>query len=632
MSVMNVALAGNPNTGKTTLFNALTGARQRIGNWPGVTVEKVVGQFKKGDKVISVIDLPGTYTLAGYSLEEKIVVDYITGEKPDLVVNVVDASNLERNLYLTVQLIELGRPMLVVLNMIDEAQEKGLEIDTRILSRHLGVPVVATVASRKDGIKRLIEQFDVSVQPPQAAADSLLPAYLEKSRTLVAATRTGDTQVEEAQIEARYAFIGQLVEQAVKKVSTGARGWSEKIDDILTNRLLGIPIFLAIMYLLFQMSFGWIGNPLSDLLDVLINEKLAEWTGAVLASAGAADWLNSLLVDGVIAGVGGVLVFVPIIFTLFLLISFIEGTGYMARGAFIMDQAMRRLGLSGKAFLPMLLGFGCAVPAVMGARILDTERDRRITILITPLLSCGAKLPVYVLLAGAFFAGRETPVIFSLYLLGILFAILMGIILKNTILKGEAEPLILELPPYRMPALRTVLIQTWEKGKGFLIRAGTIIFSMSIVLWFLISYNLGGPAEIQDSLAAAIGGAIAPLFSLHGFANWESGVALLTGIMAKEAVVSTMSIVYGAGELLEEAPEALTHLQAAMSAVFTPLSAYAFLIFTMLYTPCMAALATIKKELNSWKWLLFAAGYTFVLAWLVSLVVYRVGLLLGWGG
>ncbi len=626
MPVINVALAGNPNTGKTTLFNALTGAQQRIGNWPGVTVEKVVGQIKKGGKVISIVDLPGTYTLAGYSLEEKIVVDYITKEKPDLVVNVVDASNLERNLYLTIQLIELGRPMLVVLNMIDEAQGKGFEIDTQSLSHHLGVPVVTTVASRKDGVQRLLEQFDISAQPPQAAADSLLPAYLERNRSLAAA------QLEEAQIEARYAFIGQILEQAVKKESTDQRGWSEKLDDILTNRLLGIPIFLAIMYFLFELSFSWVGSPLSDLLDVLINEKLAAWTIEVMTAAGAADWLSSLLVDGVIAGVGGVLVFVPIIFTLFLLISFVEGTGYMARGAFIMDQAMRRLGLSGKAFLPMLMGFGCSVPAIMGARILDTERDRRVTMLITPLMSCSARLPVYALLAAVFFAGKETPVIFSLYLLGIVFAILMGILFKSTILKGESEPLILELPPYRMPALRTVVLQTWERGKGFLIKAGTIIFSMSVLLWFLCGYNLSGPAEIQDSLAAAIGGVIAPLFALHGFANWESGVALLTGIMAKEAVVSTMAIVYGAGELASEAPEMVTQIQAVMSSVFTPLAAYAFLVFNLLYTPCMAALATLRKEFGSWKWTLFAAGYPFVLAWLVSLVIYQSGLRLGWGG
>jgi ferrous iron transport protein B len=626
MPVLNVALAGNPNTGKTTLFNALTGAQQRIGNWPGVTVEKVVGQIKKGGKVISIVDLPGTYTLAGYSLEEKIVVDYITGEKPDLVVNVVDASNLERNLYLTIQLIELGHPLLVILNMIDEAQGKGFEIDTQILSHHLGVPVLATIASRKDGVQQLLEQFDVSIQAPQAAADSLLPAYLERFRALSAA------RIEEAQIEARYDFIGQIVEQAVKKVSTEEKGWSEKLDDILTNRLLGIPIFLAIMYLLFELSFSWVGSPLSDLLDVLINEKIAEWTSVVLTSAGVADWLNSLLVDGVIAGVGSVLVFVPIIFTLFLLISFIEGTGYMARGAFIMDQVMRRLGLSGKAFLPILMGFGCSVPAIMGARILDTERDRRVTVLITPLMSCSARLPVYALLASVFFVGKETQVIFSLYLLGIVIAILMGILLKSTILKGESEPLIMELPPYRMPALRTVILQTWERGKGFLVKAGTIIFSMSVLLWFVSSYNLSGPAEIQDSLAAAIGSAIAPLFSLHGFAGWESGVALLTGIMAKEAVVSTMAIVYGAGELVNETPEILTNLQTTMNSVFTPLSAYAFLVFTLLYTPCMAALAAIKKELSSWKWTLFAAGYPFVLAWTVSLIIYQVGLLLGWGG
>jgi ferrous iron transport protein B len=631
MSVLTVALAGNPNTGKSTIFNALTGSRQRIGNWPGVTVDKKIGQLNKGNKQITIIDLPGTYSLSAYSLEEKIVKEYLLGEKPDLVVNVVDASNIERNLYLTVQLLEMGIPTIVNLNMMDEAKAKGYDINLATLGKHLGVKVISTVATGKDGLKQLVETLDHASVPQPSKTDSrLLAGHLEQLESLKKATDDKES-IEEKIIEARYDFINKVLEKALV-INQAKETWGEKLDNVFTNRVLGIPIFIAIMYLMFQLTFAWVGQPLSDLLDGFIGGTLTDWAAGAMVALGTAEWLQSLVVDGIIGGVGSVLVFVPLIFTLFFFISFLDGTGYMARVAFIMDRAMRRIGLSGKAFLPMLIGFGCSVPAIMGARALDTEKDRRIAVLIAPFMSCGARLPVYALFAALFFPGRESGVVLSLYLLGIAIAIIMGLTFKSTYFKGDAEPFLMELPPYRIPTLKTVLLQTWEKGKGFLTKAGTIIFSMSVVIWFLSSYNFSGPAEIADSLLASIGAVIAPLFTFHGFGTWQTGVAVLTGILAKEAVVSTLGVIYGISELAEEATSAATQLQGSLGATFTGLSAYAFMVFTLLYTPCMAALGTVKKELGSVKWALFAAGYTFAVAWIVSLVIYRVGLLLGLGG
>lgn len=624
MSALTVALAGNPNTGKTTIFNALTGARQHIGNWPGVTVEKVVGQVKKGDKLITVIDLPGTYSLSAYSLEEKIVADYISGEKPDILVNVVDASNLERNLYLTIQLLELGAPLIISLNMVDEAQRKGLAIDPEALSRHLGVPVVTTIATRKVGLDRLIEKFIESNETPNQISD-MVAAQLAVIKKLSNAGK------EDELIEARYNLIGQLVNTIVKTSGEPGKSLSDKLDKVLTNRILGIPIFLGIMFLMFETTFTWVGQPLTDGLGGWVDGWLVEWAAGVLTGLGVASWLESLIVDGIIAGVGGVLIFIPLIFTLFLIISFLDGTGYMARVAFIMDRVMRKIGLSGKVFLPLMVGFGCSVPAVMGTRVVDSERDRRVAVLISPLMSCSARLPVYALFAAIFFVGSESLVVMSLYLLGVIIAILTGIVLKATILKGEPEPFIMELPPYRLPTPQVLLMQTWEKGKGFLIRAGTIIFSMSVLIWFLSNYNLKGTAEIENSLLASLGGVIAPIFTFHGFAGWEAGVAILTGIMAKEVVVATLGIIYSVGALSEETTLVAAQMQGVISTHFTALSAYAFLVFTLLYTPCIAALGIIKKELNSWKWTFFAAGYMFALAWVVSLVIYQGGRLLGLG-
>lgn len=631
MSVLTVALTGNPNTGKSTIFNALTGSRQHIGNWPGVTVDKKVGYLNKGTGQIKIIDLPGTYSLSAYSLEEKIVKDYLAGEKPDLVVNVVDASNIERNLYLTVQLLEMGIPTLVNLNMMDEAKARGYDINMAVLGEHLGVQVISSVATGKNGLRKLVDTLNPAALPQNGATGSkLLAAHMKKLESIRKSGK--DSQlIEEEIIEARYDFINQVLQKALT-VNDAAESWNDKLDNLFTHRMLGIPIFIAVMYVMFQLTFSWVGQPLSDLLDGFVGGTLTDWTSEALAALGTAGWLQSLVTDGIIAGVGSVVVFVPLIFTLFFFISFLDGTGYMARVAFIMDRAMRKIGLSGKAFLPMLIGFGCSVPAIMGARALDTEKDRRIAALIAPFMSCGARLPVYALFAALFYPGRESVVVLSLYLLGIIVAIVMGLVFKSTYFKGDAEPFLMELPPYRIPTLKTVLLQTWEKGRGFLTKAGTIIFSMSVVIWFLSSYNLSGPADIADSLLAAIGGVIAPIFTWHGFGTWQTGVAVLTGILAKEAVVSTLGVIYGISELAEDAANAATQLQGSIGATFTGLSAYAFMVFTLLYTPCMAALGTIKKELGSWKWALFSAGYTFAVAWIVSLLVYRGGLLLGLGG
>ncbi|OPY59307.1 MAG: Ferrous iron transport protein B [Pelotomaculum sp. PtaU1.Bin035] len=628
MSVITVALAGNPNTGKSTIFNALTGARQHIGNWPGVTVEKRVGKITKGDRQINIIDLPGTYSLNQYSLEEKIVNDYLLQEKPDLVINIVDASNIERNLYLTLQLLEKGVPTVVNLNMMDEARIKGYQVDIEVLSEYLGVPVISTVATSKKGISQLTDLLNASAEAESAnAGGSLFAGYLEELARLKESQKDGDIEGDEI-IEARYHYINKMLDKALVKDEERV-SLSERLDEIITNHILGIPIFLGIMYLMFQLTFAWVGQPISDWLDEFINGTLAEFVDGALMSAGAAEWLHSLVIDGIVGGVGSVIVFVPLIFTLFLLISILDGTGYMARVAFIMDQAMRSIGLSGKAFLPMLIGFGCSVPAVMGCRALDSERDRRTAIMIAPFMSCGARLPVYAFFAAIFFPGNESAVTLSLYILGIIVAIIMALVFKKTLFKGAVEPFLMEMPPYRIPTLQTVLLQTWEKGKGFLVRAGTIIFSMSVIIWVLSSYNFSGPAEINDSLLAAIGGVIAHIFAFHGFGSWETGVAVLTGILAKEAVVSTLGVVYGVAELAEEAGEAAMQLQDSIGAVFTGLSAYAFLVFTLLYTPCMAVIGTFKKELGSWKWTLFAALYPFILAWLIALLVYQGGLLLG---
>lgn len=630
MATLSVALTGNPNTGKSTIFNELTGIRQKIGNWPGVTVDKKVGYTKHKDRAISVMDLPGTYSINGRSPEEIIVENYLSGEKPDIIVDVIDSSNIERNLFLCLQLLERRIPVLVDLNMMDEANRKGIKISTVKLEKLLGMPVVETVGRSKKSTNKLLDIFTSTVMDSYKNSQQVEEhiANIEKLK----ATISDKEKLEEAIIEARYAFIDKIVEQVVVKENVG-NNLTEKIDKILANGFMALPILVLMLYLVFQITFTWIGQPIADELDVLINEDFYGWADEALTGLGVADWLHSLVCDGIIAGVGGVLTFVPLIFTLFFCLSFLDGTGYMARVAFVMDPIMRRAGLSGKALMPIICGFGCAVPGIMGARALDSEKDRMITILVTPFLTCGAKLPVMALFGAIFFGENAADVVFAMYLVGIVGAILASSVLSRTVFEKDNTSFVLELPPYRIPDMKTVLLETWDKGKGYLIKAGTIIFAMSVILWFLSSYNFGGQVEdMSESFLATLGGMMSTLFVFHGFDTWEAGSAVITGIMAKEAVISTMGILYGLPDLSPdtETVEAVGMVaNTGLQVAFTTMSALAFMVFSQLYTPCMTALGTIKKEAGGWKWMLFSAVGTFVLAWIVSLLVYQIGTLLG---
>ncbi|MBO5651533.1 MAG: ferrous iron transport protein B [Selenomonas sp.] len=630
MSTLAVALTGNPNVGKSTIFNELTGARQKIGNWPGVTVDKKVGYTRHNDRAISIVDLPGTYSINARSPEEKIVIDYLMNTKLDLVVDVVDSSNLERNLFLTIQLLEQGIPLLIDLNMQDDAERRGIKVDCRKMEDALGMPVVETVGRSSKSTKKLLDVFTSTVMANYQPSDRV-KAHIAKVQEIKASSKSEDQKNEEI-IEARYALIDTVMADAVTTSNIGATT-SEKMDKFLANGILALPIFLAIMYAVFNITFEWIGQPIADALDAAINEDFLEFATESLEAAGVADWMVSLVCDGVIAGVGAVLTFVPLIFVLFFCLSFLDGTGYMARIAFIMDPIMRRCGLTGKGVMPLMMGFGCAVPAVMGARALDSEKDRMVSIMVTPFLTCGAKLPIMALFAAMFFPDDAANIVFAMYILGVVMAIVAAKILGSSVFKDGGSTFLLELPPYRMPDMKTVLLETWDKGKGYLIKAGTIIFAASVLLWVMSNYNFDGPCEIDESILATLGNWMSTLFVFHGFATWEAGAALLSGIMAKETVVATIGILYGADEVSTEAEDAVetadTLLETGMATSFTALSAFAFMVFSQLYTPCVTALGTIKKEAGGWKWMGFSAVYMFAIAWVVSLLVYQIGRLLG---
>ena len=678
---LKFALVGNPNCGKTTLFNEITGSTQYVGNWPGVTIEKREGKANKFKEDIRIIDLPGIYSLSPYSMEEIIARDYIVNDKPDVVINIIDATNIERNLYLTTQLIELGVNVVVALNMMDAVEAKGDKINTGILESSLKVPVIPITASKGRGVKELVEKALNVAQT--AASTGLSPALnglhnesivkcigeIEKnivlklnktigdSRWLALKLLEGDEKVQETLkvpvellneikvyqekleknfdmdietiiADSRYQFTSEVARKAVKKKAQDSHlTISDKIDKVVTNRILAIPLFLAMMFGIFSVTFGTIGSFTIDFVDVLVNETIATSVASWLEGAGAASWLQDLISGGIIGGMGSMLVFVPQIMILFFFLSILEDTGYMARAAFVMDRLLRKLGLSGKSFIPMLIGFGCSVPAIMSARTLENEKDRRLTIMLIPFMSCGARLPVYALYTAAFFSNNQTMVVFSLYLLGIVIAILSGVLLKKTILQGEVAPFVMELPPYRIPTFKGLMIHMWDRGKGFIQKAGTIIFAAAVVIWFLQYYNFAFQAvtEPAESMLGAIGSVIAPVFAPLGFGDWKSSVALLTGFIAKEAVVSTMGILHGVAEATEGSTDLITALQTA----FTPLTAYAFMAFTLLYMPCMAAFATIKREMNSWKWTMITVGYSTGVAWIVAFLIFRVGKLLG---
>lgn len=631
MSDLSVALTGNPNTGKSTIFNELTGARQKIGNWPGVTVDKKTGLIEYKDRKISVVDLPGTYSMNARSQEEQVVSNYFKENKPDIVVDIVDASNMARNLFLTVQLMEQGIPLIINLNMMDEAKRHGIKIDETKLEKIFGMPVTNTVGRSHDSVKVLLDVFTntrMSNYSPSAEMQEHI-ARVEKIRT----ENTSAEKIEEEIIAARYDFIDKVMAEAVT-VEAADPSLSDKLDKYLANGVSGLVIMIGAFYLLFQIAFNWIGQPLADMLGEFFEETLAPAAAESMATAGVAEWMQSLVSDGIIVGVGSVLSFVPLIFTLFFCLSFLDGTGYMARVAFVMDPIMRRAGLTGKGIMPLIMGFGCGVPAIMGARALDTHKDRMISILITPFLTCNAKVPILALFAVMFFPDNAANVVFAMYFIGIATAILMAKVLGATTFKGEVSTFLLELPPYRLPDMKTVLLETWDKGKGYLIKAGTIIFAMSVLIWFLSSFNSNGMAEDEsDSFLQSIGSATSVLFTPQGFDTWEAGAAVVTGVMAKEAVVSTLGILYGADDISTEAEDAEetsgTLMETAMGSAFTPLSALAFMIFTQLYSPCVTALGTIKKETQSWKWMGFAFVYTCAVAWFASLIVYQGGRLLG---
>ncbi len=668
---MRIALAGNPNCGKTTLFNALTGSNQYVGNWPGVTVEKKEGTAHIGDREVTVVDLPGIYSLSPYSMEAIVARDFIIGEAPDCVIDIVDATNLERNLYLTVQLLELERPTVVALNFMDEVAQRGDQIDVDRLSKELGIPVVPITARTGEGVKALMHtahrqmHLGVTIEPDDLYDDYThdvhhrmgellhdfaylagLPAHwaaikllegdaiVEKALELPEGVKKRlDTLVAEYEnssdlgdretliADSRYQYIQRVVgASVVKGGAPGELTLSEKIDRVVTHRIWAIPLFLCTMLVMFVVTFGPFGSWLSDGVGASI-DALSAWLAPTLESMGVSHVLVSLVCDGIITGVGGVLTFLPQIALLFLFLSFLEDSGYMARAAFIMDRLLRRFGLSGKAFIPMLMGFGCSVPAIMGARTMENEKDRRMTILLVPFMSCSAKLPVYGLISAAFFGPWAGLVVFGLYIIGMLTGILSGLFFKKTLFAGDPAPFVLELPPYRLPSPGNTLTHVWQKVKGFLVKAGTLILLMSMVLWLLQSFDLG-LRMVEDparSMLGAIGGLIAPLFAPCGFGRWQAAVALLTGLIAKEMVVSSLSMFYGFS---------LTASSGAVAAAmtgFTPLSAFSMLVFILLYVPCVAAVSALFKEMNSSRWAWFSIAWQIGCAYVVSLLVYQIG-------
>lgn len=667
--MLTIALAGNPNCGKTSLFNLLTKSRQHIGNWPGVTVEKKEGTLKFKGESYKVIDLPGTYSLGAYSEDEIVARNYILKDKPDVVINVVDATNLERNLYLTTQLIEMGANVVIALNMIDQAEALNIEIDTNKLSKRLGVPIIKTSALKNRGIEELIEtsiyskknekliniNYGEDIEKEIKNLSSLLEAYKNKLEfpvnwTALKLLENDEyikdkikqlnapsifTKLEESNktieknvgfeadmsiVDKRYSFISSITEDVIKKPSEKQVTTTEKIDKIVTNKYLGIPIFALIMYCLYELTF-------------IIGAGIQEWFGDLIAKAGVivSDWFANMgapellvgFIDkGLFGGVGAVLSFLPLIMVMYFLLGLLEDSGYMARAAYVMDRLMRGLGLHGKTFVSMIVSVGCNVPGIMSTRTLENKKDRMIAILINPFISCGARMPIYAVFVEAFFPTHQGLVLFSLYVLGIIVALISGKIFSKTLFKGESSYFVMELPAYRMPSIKNVFLLMWEKAGAFFKKAGMIIFPMMIVLWALSVLPLGVEPNSEHSILGMIGSFVAPLFVLAGYGTWQAGVSLITGILAKESVVATMGMVYAG---VEEG-EALINV---IQQVFTPLSAVSFLVMTLLYTPCLAALGAIKRETNSMKWTIFSAVYTFVIALVLSTLVYQGGLLLG---
>lgn len=653
-------ILGNPNVGKTSLFNALTGSYEYIGNWSGVTVEKKVGKLK--DNVGDLVDLPGTYDLSPISKDETVVTDYLMSTSFTGMINIIDACQLKRNLNLTIQLMELNKPMIIGLNMIDVATQRGIKINYQALMRKLKVPVFPIVARKAKGTHSLLGELNY-LEPHQRRAfkinygteietaiqqicsiikqDNMYPTerlrfiaiqylidnvqiyqeldamILEQLEPIKRKLSNATEQSTRQRIEAvRNDYINQLLEDIVEYPEEDKQFFTSKVDRLLLNRYLGIPIFLGIMWLIFQTTFTWIGTPLSDQLDAFISGPLSEWIKSVMNTLHITSFLQDLITDGIIAGVGSVLVFVPQIVVLFFFISLLEDSGYMARIAVLMDKTMESLGLSGKSFIPMIIGFGCNVPSIMAARSIENEKERLITILVAPFMSCSARLPVYALFVGAFFSAHQSLVVLSLYILGIVVALLVSTLLNKLILKDNQSVFIVELPTYRVPSFKTLWRSTWEKAKGFVKKAGTFIFGGSVVIWTLTYIGPHGVnVPINQSFMHMIGQGFANLIAPLGFGSWQAGAILIPGFLAKEVIISSMAILYSSSE------RGLTQV---IQQQFTPLSAYAFMIFILLYVPCISTVATIRKETSSWKWTLLAVVYSIVTAYILTFVFYQV--------
>ena len=664
-----IALAGNPNCGKTTMFNDLTGSSQYVGNWPGVTVEKKEGKLRTNKQAI-IQDLPGIYSLSPYTLEEVVTRNYLVGGHPDAMINIVDASNLERNLYLTTQLLEIGVPMVIALNMMDLVRKNGDQIDLKKLSEQLGCPIIQTSAVKGEGSSE-VAQAALSLAQSKAAPPaplvfseqledilhtishliqgrcpaqnlrwytiklferdekaleqlSLDQSILDEIESLrKQAEELFDDDTESIITHERYLTIANLLKGCYRKKANRQLTTSDKIDRIVTNRILALPIFALVMFVIYYLSITTVGTMMTDWVnDVLFTEIIPPAVEGWLVSLNTAPWLQSLLLDGVIAGVGAVLGFLPQMMVLFLLLALLEDCGYMARIAFIMDRIFRRFGLSGKSFIPMLIGLGCGVPAVQASRTIENDRDRKMTIMTTTFIPCSAKLPIIGLIAGALFNGSGW-VATSAYFVGIAAIIVSGIILKKTTLfAGDPAPFVMELPAYHLPSIKGVLIHMWDRLKAFVRKAGTIIFLSSIVIWFLSSFNFKlQMVDTQQSILSSLGKLIAPLFAPLGWGHWEAAVGTITGLVAKENVVATLGILFGFAEVAENGDE----IWPLFAQNFTALSAYSFLVFNLLCAPCFAAIGAIRREMGSAKWTWIAIGYQCIFAYIISLIIFQLG-------
>lgn len=669
MLTKTIALIGNQNCGKTTLFNALTGSNQHVGNFPGVTVEQKSGTIKKHPS-IKLVDLPGIYSLTPYTMEEIVSTDFLIKEKPSMIINIIDATSIERNLYLTMQLLELNIPMVLALNMMDEVINSGNCIDVEGLQDALGIRVIPISASKNEGIEELIEAIEAILKEKNCSHLDLCTGEIHKAihsinhlieenalksalpkRFAVTKVIEGDPEIikqlrldkhqlhiiehiikdmeekegldkDAALVEMRYQIIEDITSKTVfKEQETAGQVRSEKIDALLTHKYFGIPIFIIVMLLIFFLTFNIIGAPLQSLMETGVN-YISETIIDFLTNHQVAPWLISLLQDGVIAGVGSVLSFLPLIVVLFFFLSMLEDSGYMARVAFVMDKLLRKIGLSGKSFVPMLIGFGCSVPAIMASRTLSSQRDRKMTIVVTPFMSCSAKLPIYGMIIAAFFSTKAPLVMITIYCIGILVAIFSALLLKSTIFPGDPIPFVMELPSYRIPTAKNVIMHMWEKAKDFLKKAFTIIFIASLLIWFLQSFNFRFEMvnDSSKSILAFIGNKLAFIFKPLGFTDWRLSTSLITGITAKESVVSTLSVLTNSST-----PAALN---LALNTLLTPASAFAFLTFTVLYMPCVAAFAATKRELGSWWQAVLTAGYQTGIAYVVAFIVYHLALLI----